>query len=334
LFLIAFAKASTGKAAAVCFAVFVFFSGMDVVGAVLWRGGLAWHLEWWSNIYQYSSMTTCLFWVFNQTVAPWLICAVILQRPDVGDFGFLGTLCLFFAPFPFIGLLPFLFVYAACFLLRGKGSFYERIKPFFTGRNVLFMAGVLPVCAFYFSMTGAINAATGTVYWRVSEWPMFFSTLSLCLLAFFLFLEYGFTALILAPFYKRDPFFITAVVWLTFIPFFKIGPSGDFMMRASIPALFVLMALTAKVLVLTADTLSNDLKIMKAGLVICLCIGAFTPAVEFTRAFVFTAKAGVQNAVADDVKSLAPFIGRPEVVNFSRIDAFETFFGRYLARKN
>lgn len=48
--------------------VFVLFSGMDVLMArynpEAWRH----QIEWWAQCYQFSSNTTCLFWVYNQAV--------------------------------------------------------------------------------------------------------------------------------------------------------------------------------------------------------------------------------------------------------------------------
>lgn len=48
--------------------VFLLFSGMDVLMArynpEAWRH----QIEWWAQCYQFSSNTTCLFWVYNQAV--------------------------------------------------------------------------------------------------------------------------------------------------------------------------------------------------------------------------------------------------------------------------
>lgn len=49
-------------------------------------------------------MTTCLFWVFNQTVVPWLMTLCVLNEKSVENYALLGLLALPFGPLPFVGL--------------------------------------------------------------------------------------------------------------------------------------------------------------------------------------------------------------------------------------
>ncbi len=68
-------------------AVIVLFSGLDVIGTWLQApGSLAhWdvtrHLEWWAQSYQYSSMTTQLFWVPNHALGGWLVIGLLMREP-------------------------------------------------------------------------------------------------------------------------------------------------------------------------------------------------------------------------------------------------------------
>lgn len=59
--------------------VFVLFSGMDMLMArynpEAWRH----QIEWWAQCYQFSSNTTCLFWVYNQAVPAWLATMLLLS---------------------------------------------------------------------------------------------------------------------------------------------------------------------------------------------------------------------------------------------------------------
>ena len=66
-------------------AVIVLFSGLDVIGD-LWRAphfaahwDITRHLEWWAGRYQYSSMTTQLFWVPNHALGGWLTIGLLLR---------------------------------------------------------------------------------------------------------------------------------------------------------------------------------------------------------------------------------------------------------------
>ncbi len=74
----------TGVALGVA-AVIVLFSGLDVIGD-LWRApqhaahwDITRHLEWWAGRYQYSSMTTQLFWVPNHALGGWLTIGLLLR---------------------------------------------------------------------------------------------------------------------------------------------------------------------------------------------------------------------------------------------------------------
>lgn len=49
-------------------------------------------------------MTTCLFWVFNQTVVPWLMTLCVLNEKSVENYALLGLLALPFGSLPFVGL--------------------------------------------------------------------------------------------------------------------------------------------------------------------------------------------------------------------------------------
>ena len=59
---------------------FMAFSGLDIVGTVWMHQDVGFHIERWAGVNEYSSMTTCLFWVFNQTVVPWLMTLCVLNE--------------------------------------------------------------------------------------------------------------------------------------------------------------------------------------------------------------------------------------------------------------
>lgn len=95
--------------------VFVLFSGMDVLMArynpEAWRH----QIEWWAQCYQFSSNTTCLFWVYNQAVPAWLATMLLLSAPeDVGSFALIGLAALPFSPLPLMGLMVYFIGTAVC----------------------------------------------------------------------------------------------------------------------------------------------------------------------------------------------------------------------------
>lgn len=90
----------------------IFFSGLDALGVLLGTSeelqlfGEV-HLEHWLTCYQFSSMTTQLFWVFNQAVPAWLLCALVFLGETPQNMVFLSALLILTSTFPFAGILPF-----------------------------------------------------------------------------------------------------------------------------------------------------------------------------------------------------------------------------------
>lgn len=98
--------------------IFIFFSGMDIIGSLCSEMSVAalWgteHLERWPGIYQYSSMTTQLFWVFNQAIPAWLACVLLFLQPNSRNCVFIWVSIMLTSTLPFIGLLPYI-VYICC----------------------------------------------------------------------------------------------------------------------------------------------------------------------------------------------------------------------------
>ncbi|MDE7312854.1 MAG: hypothetical protein K2N87_14730 [Eubacterium sp.] len=92
--------------------VIIFFSGTDAVGMLL-REPEKFHLigtlslDEWFGYYQFSSMTTQLFWVFNQAVPAWVLCALVFLEEKPRNLLFASSLIILTSTFPFAGMLPF-----------------------------------------------------------------------------------------------------------------------------------------------------------------------------------------------------------------------------------
>ena len=107
LLLILYFRAEKAKQILLIVAGFILFSGMDILGVFVIDPDFVYrdmHLEWWSG-FQYSSFTTCLCWVYNQALIPWLCILLLLLEKKISSFVFIGMACLFCGPFPFIGFL-------------------------------------------------------------------------------------------------------------------------------------------------------------------------------------------------------------------------------------
>ena len=246
---------------------FIFFSGMDFIGVLLFAKDYPGilppiqHIEIWAGSLQYSSFTTQLFWVFNQSIPAWLCFALILnsERLDVKILG--GALCFFFAPLAAIGLFPYL-------LMEGLAGLRVDLKNFMKGMRVdVVLAGlvIVAISYLYFSSNTAAQER------GINPLPPLLFT------AFFL-LDGGLLFLLLAPQKWRDPRWAITGFLLLVIPFIQFGNGQDFVMRASIAPLFYLMLMTGDALF--QYTLSSGLRFT---LIALLLIGALTPVYEINR---------------------------------------------------
>lgn len=94
--------------------LFVFFSGLDAIGISLvqyetvrfWGDN---HLEWWCTEYdfQFSSMTTQLFWVFNQAIPAWIASVYVFLFEKPCNMIYFLSLLIITATFPLAGLISF-----------------------------------------------------------------------------------------------------------------------------------------------------------------------------------------------------------------------------------
>lgn len=312
--------------------VFVLFSGMDMLMArynpEAWRH----QIEWWAQCYQFSSNTTCLFWVYNQAVPAWLATMLLLSAPeDVGSFALIGLAAFPFSPLPLMGLMVYFIGTAVCRLIiriREQGlarGFRALLDECFTGRNLLAIVGLFPVFALYFSA----NAASGSAPLR---FDIYIDSLGLGgavrLLILFDIVEFACFSLVMGPRFGKSRVFWLTHLSLILAPMFKIGYNMDFSMRASIPALCVLCVFVIRFL--TEEHSGARRKVSAALLAVLLMIGAVTPLEEFRRGIYKVREAGTIFLTADPFGTvLHP---DADTDNFICRDVREHWFYRYLAR--
>ena len=100
---------------AITLAVFILFSGWDVVGTAIYSAlgaHLSWdHIERWNFSYQYSSHVTQAFWVPQHAIAGWACAlAFLLWRKGLVPIGFFAAmipLVAIWSPLAIIGAIPF-----------------------------------------------------------------------------------------------------------------------------------------------------------------------------------------------------------------------------------
>ena len=281
-----------GKVSTKAVVVFIVFSGLDVVGAFL-NGWSMQNLdyqsiEWWSG-FQYSCFTTQLFWVFNQAIYGWIITLTIMKQEDNRHIVFLWSCGLLSCTFPFVGMLPFV-VFKIIRNIRDnaasdletlhvekkKSKFADFIRAtnLFTFSNVL-GGGCIGIITFMYETANAsamgANATTesvGSIKGRIAMYVLF------------VILDVGVYWLTMYKYQCKNPLYWLCGGVLLVCPWIEVGDGCDFCMRASIPALLLLM-------LLVMDTFkqakrAKDYCIVFAILVIIL-IGSVTPLEELKR---------------------------------------------------
>ncbi len=303
-----------GRASLWMVAAFIFFSGMDIIFSQNIAGGSAasqasppggfpgilWReitgtssVEWWANyLFQYSSITTQLYNVFNQAIPAWIVTLWILNQPQRKNDIFVYSLLALFAPFPFIGLFPFILYRSLAPGINGrmwlrkntdqnienKPSLFQFFRQNIALQN--FFAGgivILVSCTFLLSNTGAhengfiweFNPQTGS---------LILSYLLFCLVEFLI------LGLLIYKENSDKGLLILTLVVLSVIPLFKYGTWNDFAMRVSIPPLIILFVLMIKNIWVESPQKRNFKNfLLKSCIVTILLVGSITPLHEIHR---------------------------------------------------
>ena len=148
--------------------ILIFFSGSDAIGVLLGcREELRIfgepHLEAWAPYYQFSCMTTQLFWVFNQAVPAWLLAAVVFLGEKPRNMCFLTSLTILTSTFPFVGMLPYVLYFmisrcgweGAC---SNMPALLKRCRSNWASfQNVAGSAVTLFICGIYIAGNNAVR---------------------------------------------------------------------------------------------------------------------------------------------------------------------------------
>jgi hypothetical protein len=262
--------------------VVVLFSGFDIVGSLLndgprFRGdwNITTHLEWWAGTYQYSSMTTQLFWVPNHALGGWLMIGLLYR-----DHGFtridaslpiVVVAAALWSPLTVIGIVPFVLWKVGAGMLRHHSL--KLLRP-----NVWAPALVVGLAVAAYLALDPGRIPKGLAFSKGAGGEI---TLDLLRQAQFFVLEAGVIGIAILAI-RRSSDVMLALLILAVLPFAYLGAGNDLVMRASIPSLAVLaigacLALIEK----AADNRALRKKAILAGV---LVVGAVTPIAEFARA--------------------------------------------------
>ncbi len=160
---------------AVAVATFILFSGVDLLGTLyncmIKPEWFPFHLEWWTE-YQFSSMTTALNWVFNQSVVAWMATICFLFEKRVRNYAFLIICALSSSPLPAVGLGVYMVGYAVYLLWQSvrEGKTAAFLHDVLTPQNVIPTVTLLPIYFLYYKTNLAVNVGHAATEVPKRDW--------------------------------------------------------------------------------------------------------------------------------------------------------------------
>ena len=155
--------------------IFIFFGGVDILGTLYNTIFRHWafpiHLEWWTS-YQFSSMTTALNWVFNQSIFAWMATILFLLEKRVRNYAFIIVFVLSSSPMPAVGLGLYMVGYAVYLLWHAAkakqvGAFFRDV---FTVQNVIAAVTLVPIYFLYYKTNLAVNVGQAYTVTPPRDW--------------------------------------------------------------------------------------------------------------------------------------------------------------------
>lgn len=277
--------------------VLILFSGLDAIPYWLEHDFLdtfPWvtHIEYWAGYFQYSCNTTQLFWVFNQAIPVWILMTMMLQVRDSKVSAALTAVSFAYSPWATFGMVP----YAIYVSFKGKNN----IKEAFSAANVTTVFYMLCIygCFYLGGAGGGSNSSFIFFLYKGAE------KVILKYYLIFVFFEFLIYFLVLGRKATKNQFYWLTLGELLIIPLFVVR-DNNFVMRSSIPALFVLMYYILQFFTQGREvyTSKNAFAIRKCILVLVMCFGMMTPLAEINRSVVNTMAGG--DLLEDPVGSFA-----------------------------
>jgi hypothetical protein len=269
---------------AVFLAIFVAFSGIEIVGVFIAAGlkfaasgTFSWplhthqHLAWWNPAFQYTNHVAQVFWVPHHAFPGWWLAALAILhiRREIDSTVLIVTFAslFFWSPLTMAGALP---IVGFLVLRRESG---DLLAPRLLGACVAALC-FLPIVVYL----GA-DAESVPHRWLVvldGFWSLY---------VLFILIQIPQAAIVASFWRKLDPgsrtLSILSIVLLVLIPIYKLGANNDFAMRASIMPL-ALLAFVFGSIVVELRLRDGIGRVSAAAAVIVL--GCFTPAFEVERA--------------------------------------------------
>ena len=311
---------------------FMMFGGMDFIMWVICNMSLPVndHIEWWTSyFFQYSANTTQVYWVFNQSIPVWLIIGVLLLLTRSRSSIALSSLSFAYSPFATIGFVPI--AIASVFNADSeKGDTWGRIRRAISLENILVPLLMLVIFgSFYMQNNNSLTGNNGIIF-QIYPYAQVLPIYVIFVLSEFLvyFIVMGKPAM-------QYRFYWVTLVELLIIPLFRAGGNNDFCMRASIPALMLLMIIVLQYYL--GESGQNDEKKRKRIIAGLLIVGYMVSITEMQRNIALTIENSYEVNIREDVYSFGdmhtPYDWQVEinVDQYMPINYQDSFFYKYIA---
>lgn len=238
---------------------------------------------------QYRSNLVMICWVYPQVIVIWLVMMLLMKHSKgLRHYVILITPILLFGTFSIIVSVAFAVVNACTYLVKTQDK-KKTLLQILSWNNigVFLTLGIVLITYFFGYMQVEKPEFLGFHIQKITLYNIW------GVLIFILFMA-GIYLIVVAKKQKHNPMYYTCAVALCVIPFFKMGLYNDWIMCASIPALFVLMSFVIEYI--------NDKDESRAygrgvGIItVMLVVGAIFPADELkdnVKAFFVDSSTGV-----------------------------------------
>lgn len=339
--------------------IFFSWSGISIIGGVVSNifGLIDFDLNtyrWWTSFgldgqgyggLMFRSNCDQLASVYNQTISPWLAIPLLVNKPKLSTFVFLGACVFAYSPLPFIGVAAIMiFHFIQSIVGEYRGNIRDLIIQPFSIYNIIAALTVVPVFLLFYSCN--ISATTGAGGHIINFYiPLInFNIKSLLILLLFYFLQFGIYVILIHNAFKWDRLFRFISIVMCIIPLIQLGAGGDFCWNVSAPFSFLLMMYCIKYIFLhvkqnKGEDLEREtnLQISKSivGLIICFSFSVLDPFTQIAFGF----KIAYQEKTFDlMIREMITFsdktienLGETLANNYLVPNYEETIFFKYLA---
>jgi hypothetical protein len=303
------------------------------------------------EIFQYSAQTTLIYWVPQHTVPAWIITGLVIDCIDgnLSSVKYLGisiASCAISSPFGVLGIVPYLVV---ILFLNWQG---EQRWILFSWKSIVLNLLAVPIIliGFLFLSSNKFAFPKGFI-WEFSNSPIIFiAWLVFCLVEFGILSGLVFAGLwsdgslylkkaagnlgfkdYLAKVHgvtnTQYTIFILAVIVLFLLPLYKLGYRDDFVMRGSIPSLFIFWSFISKILTDSGFYKGQKIRLIYLMIICSMIIGSHISSVQIWQSVTH-----YHLGPPDENSVLTTVTANPERIVEQRIGNSETFFYRYLGK--